>query len=288
MKTILALLIIFSAGLIVTSCQREVDEVTSPLVNPGDSLVSKIIKLDTSFASGSDTAQVLLLTYDASGRLTKIINTYYNPGISGPGRLDGIEDNTYLFSGSQTLPYRMEVRYTDIASGTISYDTSFYNYTDGYLSRDSVRDNFGATYVMTFIRLTSSRFKVFIKTDYGGMPFVDTMYSNLTWSGGNLLKEVDSLQLSGGAWQVGTINASYDVKPNPFKEFCIPHPTPFSNSMVGPVLTELALPTTNNLVSVSGNGPMNYTLTYEYGPTGLPKIIRDNSGSKYFYFYTAH
>ncbi|MBL7749664.1 MAG: hypothetical protein JNM19_19660 [Chitinophagaceae bacterium] len=270
-----------------TSCQREVDGTLTP-ESFTDSSISRIVVLDTTtFASGLDTAQTIEFLYDGSGRLITFHSVYYNPGVSGAGRFNADEEIRYQYTGADTLPAKLFSKYTDIAGGTTDYDTSFLTYSGGMVARDSF---FSAPdYVVAeFNKLSENRYKVFHKINNGmGGQVIDTAYINLTYQNGNLIKEVDSLWLPGGGWTVTSMNVMYDNKPNPLRSISIPYPAPFNQFYLSGIgVAPLSNRSMNNELSeMNSIGTFVLLLSYQYGPTGLPKIIRDDNGLKFFYFY---
>ncbi len=270
-----------------TSCQREVDGTLTP-ESFTDSSISRIVVLDTTtFASGLDTAQTIEFLYDGSGRLITFHSVYYNPGVSGAGRFNADEEIRYQYTGADTLPAKLFSKYTDIAGGTTDYDTSFLTYSGGMVARDSF---FSAPdYVVAeFNKLSENRYKVFHKINNGmGGQIIDTAYINLTYQNGNLTKEVDSLWLPGGGWTVTSMNVMYDNKPNPLRPIAIPYPAPFNQFYLSGIgVAPLSNKSMNNEISEVNNvGTYLELFTYQYGPTDLPKIVRDNNGLKFFYFY---
>lgn len=272
-----------------TSCQREVDGTLTP-DSFTDSSLSRVVVLDTTaFAAGLDTAQTVELLYDGSGRLITFHSVYYNPGVSGAGRIDADEEIRYQYNGTDTLPAKLFSKYTPVSTGVSIYDTSFLTYSDGMVARDSF---FSAPdYVVAeFTKLSTNRYKALHKINNGiGGQVVDTAFINLTYQNGNLIREVDSLWMPGGSgsWAVTSMDVMYDNKPNPLRPIAIPYPAPFNQFYLSGIgVAPLSNRSMNNEISEVNNvGTYLELFTYQYGPTGLPKIVRDNNGLKFFYFY---
>jgi hypothetical protein len=289
MKTFLSGYIMMVLIVVFSSCQKEV-EGTIINENLTDSIISRITILDTAFSSGVDTAQTIDFTYDVSKRLSKFKSIYYNLGVSGTGRFDTEEEYVYEYTGAGQFPGKLLAKYTDFAGSSADYDTSFLTYTDGYISRDSFTSSIGFYQyrVAAYNKLSSNRYKVYHKTDNGaGGQIIDTSYVNLSWQNGNLVKEIDSLWLPGGTWSVASMTVTYDSKPNPFKSFSLPIPAPLYQHNPGNIaIPEFSVQSENNMTSqTNARGVVELSLSYQYGSTGLPKIVRDGSTRKYFYFY---
>ncbi len=207
----------------------------------------------------------------------------------GSERIDADEEIKYEYNGADTLPAKLFSKYTSISSGSSLYDTSVLTYSGGMVARDSF---FSAPdYVVAeFNKLSENRYKAFYKINNGiGGQVIDTAYINLTYQNGNIIKEVDSLWLPGGSgsWIVTSMDLMYDNKPNPLRKISIPYPAPFNQFWLSGIgVAPLTNRSMNNEISeVNNMGTFLELFSYQYGPTGLPKIVRDNNGLKFYYFY---
>ncbi len=288
MKIFLAGSCLFFLSLVFfTSCQKEIQDPNAGRIE-ADSIISRIVILDTTtFGAGLDTSQITDFIYDGSGRLSLFHSVYYNVGVSGSGRIDADEEIRYQYAGTDTVPAKLFVKYSNLGTGLIEYDTSYLSYADGIVTRDSFfTDSYYVTAV--FNKLANNRYKVYHRTSDGsGGQIIDTSYVNLAFQNGNLVKEIDSLWLSGGTWAVEWMDITYDNKANPFRSLSIPYPAPFFQHNPGNIgIAPLANKSQNNETKETNRiGTVLQLLTYEYGSTGLPKIARDNLGFKYLFFY---
>ncbi len=292
MKTTVNLFLSLTLVICFVSCQREPTE-TIPELTTSDSIINRLIVLDTSLAAGADTSTVINFTYDASGRISIISATYYNAGVVGPGRIHSVDDIVYQYSGTSLMPSTVHEIYTGINPAIpADKDTIYLSYTGGYLSYDSI--DYGGNYSVTsFEKLGTTRYRM-KQRHLSAIPpppeYIDTSYIYVNWVNGNLLKEIDSLWVHApvpGFWEVETTTVLYDNKPNPFKDISVvPYPAPLHTDIPAFGAREFVLPTTNNIISVNDDTGI-YLLTYEYGPTGLPRIARTNEGTKLIYQYNA-
>jgi hypothetical protein len=287
MKTFLSGFIMMILVVVFSSCQKEVDEVLINGVQNDSTEIQQLVVLDTNYASGIDTVIKWELTYNASKKLSGIYYTGYR-NVSGPNRIFLYEEYKYLYQGSNPYPEKIIVNYTDPSNAANNFsDTTFFTYSNGIIIRDSTGDV--NNYIVTeFTQLASNRYKMLQKTPsfFTGGVYIDTTYILVDWQNGNLKKEIDSLWIpSLGFWEVKTTTIDYDSKPNPFKKIALPYPTPANRDLPSFGIEALFMPTTNNMVrQVYSSG--TYTMTYEYGANGLPKIARDEDGLKVFYRYT--
>ena len=282
-------LLVLLAGIILSatffsSCQQEVQPPDQQ--NLQDSVISRIMAIDTTLSSGSDTSHTIDFTYDASKRLSKFIDTEYNLGVSGPGRLDYIAEKVYGYSGATTLPATIIATVTDAATSAVDVNKNFYTYTNGYISVDSFSQSFSYR-VLVYNKIGDNRYKVTMRVDNGGGgQIIDTGYVSVTRQNGNMVKEVDSMFLFGGPWVVTSVTNTYDSKPNIFKSFSLPIVAPYFGIYPGYVgYTDFGNPSENNLrLQVNDLGTTTESYNYEYGPTGLPKISRSGSLKIYYYY----
>ena len=287
MRTVAGFLVVVSYIVGFTSCQKEIDGGLTN--NPqSDSVISKIIILDTTFSSGLDTFHVGNFIYDANGRLSKALGTAYNSGVSGPGRIFSDEVITYHYTGNQTLPFKIVNNYTEYSPASVTDDTSYLTYTNGYISTDSFTSSIGYYRTNVFNKLSNSRYRMYTRIDNGiGGQSIDTSYINVDIQNGNLMKETDSVWLPGGTWVVLSMTMTYDTKINPGKPFSLPYPAPYYQYIPGNVsIHAFSLQDENNVTKQTDQfGNVQLSLTYEYNNAGLPKIAREVSGLKYFYYY---
>lgn len=288
MRFLIPALVLVCTVTFLISCQKEAEENLPPVVNAGDSTVSKIIVRDTSITTvGADTAETVTFHYDGSGRLSRLVVVWYNSGVSGPGRFDYEDEYIYQYTGTQTTPARIYLKYTDLQSSTVERDTTYLTYSGGYVSRDSIRKNDGEYEVMNFQKLTTTRYKFsHTRPDFSGGYITDTGFIFSNWTGGNLVQEIDSLWSAvTSMWIVNTTSLTFDAKSNPFKDMAVLYPAPYYPYNDNPHLNALLIPSNNNVLSENfGGGPV-HTMNYTYGADGMPRIARTNMALKLQYYY---
>jgi hypothetical protein len=280
------LLVFFSV--LVISCQREVDETLPQSGQQGETLLERLVLLDTTLPAPLDTIYYGKFLYDAQKRINKI----FWITISAPDR-DTVFQTAY-YNGNDTLPYKWV---TSGADGSTE-DFIFYD-VSGKVVADSMRvtDIMGTSVeVQRYSYLTGYLKKEVKFTDILGAVTIrtDTIYQ--VRSGNNILQQRDtSTSFIPGDIYVVALNYQYDNRPNPLKRVFrkyIPY-------YVGEEMLEDNLSDHNFLDISTERKTLNpltiidvdhYTYTYVYGTNGLPKIAweRDvNNGTvdKYLYFY---
>lgn len=294
-------LLIIVSVVFFPSCSREADWNSQEIVNIDSTLIDQIVVLDTTPIQ-IDTLLKCKFSYDEYKRL----HTY--------------EENSYLsnnflyykttfrnfYSNSDTLPqivFIKNVQYNNNIPNSISYDTLFLSYQDGFVVRDSssrIESGELGYNVYTFSRQSDWVFKVKYKIYAPGFGITeDSLAVFANWQNGNLIQEIDSLN---GA-PINDFRFSYDNKPNPFHKAFLKIPTPGVRFwplgdpfIFGPLYSKFyATSSRNNLVSqrdIYNNSiaPTSYNLIY--GTNGLPQSAfryissAPLSVQKYIYQYT--
>lgn len=288
----------------VSSCQRDVD---FPDVNPpevvDDIAVSRVVELDTSYASGLDTSMKFTLIYDAQKRLVQVNDTAFDDG-THTIQFVGVENRFY--SGTDTLPYKF-TRWETTAGGEDIRDTTYFIYQPGgqVIVRDST--------VQYYMRLPWTK-TVQKYYDLGGGGYYidkagydystgllisrDSVRLHRTYLAGNITAMADS------AIEPFTLyirysyryNYVYDTKKNPFARTLLPYMVQQRNGNTKADFSDYAF--LNNplsftftsmlgITSSSGSGQAFYT----YNSDDYPVIIRYHSSSftnknKTLLFYT--
>lgn len=276
--------IIFVTGMItvtMVSCQKENDG--DPVIPPviDSTYPSQIISLDTNYTTGLDTAYITKFVFDAQKRIQLLVNEIVDNGVSYPASHSALEEYTYSYNGSEVLPYKLARKYTNYSPLQISYDTLFFTYSEGFVSRDSIPN--GLDYkVYELNKVTSASYRIRTKT-YTNTTHslsIDTAYGHVNWSGGNLISETDSTWIRGlNSWFIKNRSFNYDSHINPLSKFIIPFPVPGLVYFADNSFNSFSTSTLNNLIHVqdnSGSADLNYT----YNAAGLPVIIRQTGGYK--------
>lgn len=283
-------LFIFSI-VICSSCQKEASFTTTRAAGSNDSIyLEKVVELDTTLPTGLDTIFKTEFFYDGSKRILRLFETDFINNLSQKI----FTEKKYYYNGADTLPFKTTEIVTD--GPVVYYDTSFYTYRNGYVSRDSVilyrQNNLGllatstqaysprGTNVMVHIRFV----------DYNaGLPpqvFVDSGNVLISFSGENIASQ------SGPA---GIVNEefyqnTYDNKINPLYRVDIRYPV--YGGYNGAIGSQPNNPLTEKIGASPGSLINHYVSNYSYRSDGLPLIKRTTDlldpsfASKLFYFYT--
>lgn len=282
-----ALTIVYIIGFFFTSCQKEIDW-TAPVTVNDSIYLKKFIILDTTETSGADTSWVLEFNYNAQKRLSDYRITYYELGISGPGRIRGYKQLNYLYPGTDTFPSRIIENLTDLQIPANSYtDTMYYFYQNGSIIKDSSGNT--NEYFVDEINKVSPTRTFLIQRDFDPLfgLTIDTVFIYTNWQNGNILAQKDSTwqPFMGGFWDVDDYVLGYDNKPNPFKRMVLPYNIPLSKDIFTVDLEDFGYPTNNNIIYLEQNG-LGDNLSYQYRSDGLPVICRGDDGIKCYYQYT--
>ncbi len=270
-------------GLLICSCQKEVDVNPPAILTSDSSYLDKIIILDTTQPSGMDTVEKISTTYDASKRLV----TY-------AGQSSGYSTTqTFFYSGNDTLPFKHVVR--DVFGPVISADTIFFTYSNGIVVRDSMNSwniTTGMSYGAEVSEFTvtgsnvSTRDKsyVLVAGNYVLMNDIVSVVS-LTTSGGNILTQ----NPVSGQPSYDLVQATYDSKNNPLSKIIKTHYANFESRYFESWLLQR-----NNAIQINykepGFPPESDAYTYQYRNDNYPKSATYHStagstGNKILYFY---
>ena len=217
---------LFVALIIFSSCQREIDVSPARITNINDSIyIKQVVALDTTLPAGSDTLTRATFSYDADKRVTMLAEYNY---AWGP---QFTEVTKYFYSGSDTLPYKLVVSYSDFVNDY--NDTIFLFYRGENVSKDSTisYDITNNTFFVTVV-------KVF--TPDGNNTFIQSrIYNNpppsppgLQWSGmimqsrvnGNITLQDDTTTFSVVYTDRLHHRISYDNKTNPIYRTQVHYP----------------------------------------------------------------
>lgn len=215
----------FSAIILIicfSSCQKEIDWGLNIPTQNDSSYLDKVIVIDTTLPSGTDTIGKYLFIYDNMKRLTNMTLSY------GTGYSDSAIQDLF-YTGNETLPFKHV--YRDVYSGLNIVDTIYYYYSSGVVARDSVNRwnlGLGANLGAKVFEFTIAGSTANIRDkDYN---FVSGNYVlaadnlsvvNISGSGGNLISQ----SLVSGSSAYESVQASYDNKFNPLsKVFKVKYP----------------------------------------------------------------
>ncbi len=281
MRAFLFKIVTVASLIFFVSCQKE--NTGNPLPPPviDSSYPSQIISLDTNYTTGLDTAYITKFSFDAQKRIQLLVNEIVDNGVSYPASHSALEEYTYFFNGTEVVPYKLARKYTNYSPFQISYDTLFFTYSEGFVSRDSIPH--GLDYeVYELNKVNSASYRIRTKT-YNNTTHslsIDTAYGHVNWSGGNLLTETDSTWIRGlNSWSVINRSYSYDSHANPLSKFIIPFPVPTMVYFAYNSFNSFSTSTPNNLIHAQDNSGST-DLSYTYNASGLPVIIRQTGGYK--------
>ena len=283
------LLVITISTLSIISCQREADDVINRTTNPNsnDSVYLKqYVELDTTAAPGSDTMNKYDFYYDNAKRLTGFLLTEYNYNPD----MKSYSDVKYYYNGNDSLPYKTTTRIQD---GLSYLDTTFYSYSNGKISADSVifyRENNHEllyTHKSSFSLSGSNVFYKYRRVNYLlGTPTVrvDSGLVNITMIGNNISTQTSPAGLLVGEYSKFT----HDNKVNPFYRIDIHYP------LIG--FSEFDAEKNNFLSYQNGLDPSNlyshYVINYNYRADGYPLTLKKSDltdptyTAKGFFYYT--
>ena len=271
------------------SCQKETSATSNNRNNgvQSDSIyLDRIIILDTTQPTGSDTTEIAVFFYDNQKRLTRIRSIYNG------------DDSTifdFYYSGTDTLPGKQRIK--EVFFGSTYIDTTYYFYSNGVVIKDSLVSwkissglNLGAE--VTEFSTSGSTLNILKKHyDYISGTYVlsgtDQGSVSVSIAGGNLISQN---RINGDAAYFDMVQASYDTKLNPFsKVIKIKYPLLESPYFDCSILQR------NNPIQVQFQEPLNSPVTetssYIYRSDNYP--IQRNYSSTYgdfnkaLYFYKA-
>ncbi len=127
-------------GIALSACQKELapEDGPGPIIFPAtnDSIyLHQIVELDSISPTDIDTAYITRFQYDASKRVISR-KQYWDDG----GGVALMDEDTYIYSGADTLPFFSRSHSYDFGGGTYHKDTtySYFTYVGGKLVKDSV------------------------------------------------------------------------------------------------------------------------------------------------------
>lgn len=289
MKAFLCGLVVLAMGF--CSCQREVDGIIQTRTQADSTYLLKIYSLDTTLPAGSDTIEKSFFQYDSQKRLARFY--FYVVG-----SIDTFI-HEYRYSGNDTLPYlEIQKSVNSGGPGTYYYDSAFYFYNNGLVSKDSIINweypgpvNHGvvvSAYTSAGGTVTRrDRYYDLVAGSYV-LSSIDSGKFTIAYTGGNMTGQV----LTDGTGYYDFVQATYDNKPNPLnKVFKTRYP-----NFEGYFLDNWGIQLTNftQVQWVSGfNPPVTETSSYRYRADGYPTSVSyfDSGGSsgynKLLFFYTS-
>jgi hypothetical protein len=284
-KLLFVLLPAFACAVAFISCQKEIDPsiLTAP---PNDSIyVSRIIELDTTLPSGSDTVWINYYYYDSQKRLWRIKESEYDQ--TGEIWSDTLE---YRYQGTQNLP----VNYRYLDGNNPDSSVSYLKYSNGFIILDSmIAYSSGVAMNAQITRIRSLGGNRYEKTiivespaSSGNTLTVDSTIFIRTLSNGNVITGVDSAFGNGGPLvQRRDFQIGYDNKHGLFKDFQF-----WYLGYYGDVYDLNVANGNNNATSQSETleniggitVSYSYTFSYIYRSDGYPLEVRINGSSGIF------
>lgn len=283
---------------VITSCQREIDDVSSTTQSDSIYIESAII-LDSSLVTlPNDTLFKFLFEYDIQKRVRRLREFQYVNGV-----IDFSSDVKYFYIANDSLPSVLQTVSTN-GSSTV-YDTVYLTYgNSGKILRDS--SSYGVPgSPKAFVKLEFQQqgnnliYGNYIDSVAGFAATRETINSFCNWQSGNLFNEIDTFNYIIGQppGYIKTKIFSYDQNVNPFRRILLNFPTTgfFSYTLTMAhgnwFLKEFANNSKSNILTEVIN-PGNYvrTYSYTYSPAGLPvKAVRSSGPTLYkiHYYYTS-
>lgn len=292
------------------SCQKELSFTNgttpiNPIVNDSV-LVSQLLALDTTKASGLDTVFKYLAYYDAQKRITNnILIEFDNTG----SVLDTFFNQTYYYTGSDSLPYKTTIFINEYMS-TSNRDTNYYTYANT-AGRELLYDSIvtkGHPPFPTNHRAEATKY-VYAGNFIRGMRNYydqnipsgnDTLNAHITKINGNITSQTDTLDLNpfGGFAQARSYTLSFDNHFNPLRGLNLKFPyLGFEIPFLGDNIQAKNVTQVKLILSYSFAVPddiLHYQYSYKYRADGYPlEIVAKDLGStnpirhnKIRYFYT--
>lgn len=199
------------------SCQREVEETLLPTETTDNVYLSKMVWVDTTLPTGTDTVDRFFFEYDNAKRLTRMREYFSNP----------FQNDTvishYEYTGNDTLPYRaiIQANHNYLSGPSKSADTIYFFYSSGYVQRDSVvswnslnntsRGARVADYSFSGTTITKTRRYYNLVNGAYVFDFAEVFVYTVASSNGNLVAE----NRVSGPGEFVFVQASYDIKINP-------------------------------------------------------------------------
>ena len=217
---------LFVALIIFSSCQREIESSFERTTNNNDSIYLKeFVELDTTLAPGSDTVARARFFYDTEKRVTMYTDEDYRWGPQFT------EVTRYFYNGSDTLPYKAVVNYSDFVNDYSDTIFLFYNGVvvakDSTITHDITNNVFWGTAVIVF---TPNGNNTFIQSRAYNNPQPSS--PDFQWSGmimqtrvnGNITQQDDTTTASVVYTDRLHHQVSYDNKINPIYRTQIHYP----------------------------------------------------------------
>ncbi len=247
------------------SCKKDAD--TSNLINPADSIyLNKVLVLE-----GSSVIISRKFSYDQQKRVVSIIDSLYNLSAA-----DIKNEYYYYYNGSDTLPFKMIRKETDLTQNEVYTNTSFYTFnSQGLKVKDStiVADPLPSPPYSEITNLVHGAGTIYSLGSYNNSSnphsFRDTAILNVQ---GNI-SSAKSWSNASGTWELGKENTiSYDNKVNPFYKLNIYRSMIQSSGTLDDVINMAAA---NNILSYrefypQGGFSWDVAVNYTYNSNNMP------------------
>lgn len=253
----------------LVACQQEADILLPNDLLNDSTYISRVIALDTTKPSGSDTLGIFRYSYDHRKRLILIVEKDMYGGIVRPDA-----NYNFYYNGNDTLPARY-----DFTNGS-AHSSSFFSYSGAFVIKDSTTGYDGANNYKQVTQISPLRpgwylMKSMREHDLnpGVFELTDSIIFSRIYSAGNFVSKVDSVWNAAVFSYTESSQTQYDQNKNPYWRFQL-----YYNGYYETVVPTLSFPTLNNIISEavvnSSNGNILLGASYEYTSEGYPRVIR--------------
>lgn len=288
MKIFTAILCYCVLGILVVSCQKEVDgNINSRPVHVSEgTILEAYVELDTTELPGTDTISIRRYYYDNLGRISKSTEKYFQRGTAN---FSSYTDFTRVYTGIDSFPSLITSN-SILENGVIVIDTIFLSYyADNIVKKDSARkyinsvlDSYSS---FLYNRLDNTTYLISGSAFQAGNPIPTNhvLIKNI-FSSGNLVFKYDSAysQPPSTFWGLTKLDYQYDAYNNPYRNITLRY-VDISHGFGGYTKNN---PTSylQSYYSSSNNIPSttNYMISYTYNSFGYPVTIDFNVAGQYF------
>lgn len=276
MRTLSLVFQLLSTLIFFSSCQKEIDW-GPDIETANDSIyIRRLILLDTTLPTGSDTVHVIKYSYDGMKRLEQIVWKDLYGGVNRPD-----EYYTLFYTGNDTLPSRLEFSMTGAQA------TKFLYYSDGFVIKDSTAGSVGTENYRSVTRLTAIRngwheLRTVSESSLnpGVLVTTDSIIFSHRYSAGNVIQETDSSWSQGAYSQTLRTQRLYDNRKNPFRRNQAWYAGYYSS-----IPGNLYYGNRNNIISAVDSDDFNGSVTinaeYDFNEHGYPVTGRYTGETEY-------
>lgn len=133
MKALFSCLVLTASILFFSSCQKEINYISTVAPAADSIYLEQVISLDTTIAP-ADTLDKTVFQYDASKRIKQSLSASGSPGAADTVR------HEFFYQGTSNLPFKYVYYVVDNWGGPVyrHSDTIYFQYVNGIVSKDSV------------------------------------------------------------------------------------------------------------------------------------------------------